>query len=84
MTPLLTLDELRQTGVRLALYPLSAFRAMNKAAATVYETVRTQGTQQGAVNLMQTRAELYEVLHYQAYEQKLDRLFAEKKATGES
>ena len=81
VTPLFTLDELRQAGVRLALYPLSAFRAMNKAAATVYDAVRTQGTQQGVVNLMQTRAELYEVLQYQAYEQKLDRLFAEKKTT---
>ena len=83
VTPFFTLDELRQAGVRLALYPLSAFRAMNKAAATVYDAVRTQGTQQGVVNLMQTRVELYEVLQYQAYEQKLDRLFAEKKHTEE-
>ena len=81
LTPLFTLEELRQAGVRLALYPLSAFRAMNKAAATVYETLRSQGTQQGIVDLMQSRAELYEVLQYEAYEQKLDRLFAEKKAT---
>jgi methylisocitrate lyase len=81
VTPLVTLDELRQVGVRLALYPLSAFRAMNKAAATVYDAVRNQGTQQGVVNLMQTRAELYEVLQYQAYEQKLDRLFAKAKTT---
>jgi methylisocitrate lyase len=82
VTPLFTLDELRQAGVRLALYPLSAFRAMNKAAATVYETVRSQGTQQSVVNLMQTRQELYDVLRYQTYEQRLDRLFAEKKTKG--
>ena len=83
LTPLFTLDELRQAGVRLALYPLSAFRAMNKAAATVYDTVRAQGTQQSVVDLMQTRKELYDVLQYQTYEQKLDRLFAEKKTKGE-
>ena len=82
LTPLFTLDELRQADVRLALYPLSAFRAMNKAAATVYDTVRAQGTQQSVVDLMQTRKELYDVLQYQSYEQKLDRLFAEKKTKG--
>ena len=69
--------------MRVALYPLSAFRAMNKAAATVYDTVRAQGTQQSVVDLMQTRKELYEVLQYQSYEQKLDRLFTEKKTQGE-
>jgi methylisocitrate lyase len=83
LTPLFALDELHQAGVRLALYPLSAFRAMSKAAASVYETVRTKGSQQSVVALMQTRTELYDVLNYQAYEQKLDALFAKKKATGE-
>jgi methylisocitrate lyase len=81
VTPLFTVDQLRQAGVRLALYPLSAFRAMSKAAAAVYETVRTKGGQQSVIDLMQTRAELYDVLHYQAFEQKLDSLFAKKKAT---
>jgi methylisocitrate lyase len=56
---------------------------MSKAAASVYETVRTKGGQQSVVALMQTRTELYDVLNYQAYEQKLDALFAKKKATGE-
>jgi methylisocitrate lyase len=75
-TPLFTLEELRGSGVRLALYPLSAFRAMSQAALRVYETIRTQGTQQGVTDLMQTRAELYGVLGYHAYEQRLDELFA--------
>jgi len=83
VTPLFTVEQLRQTGVRLVLYPLSAFRAMSKAAAAVYETVRTKGSQQPVIDLMQTRAELYDVLHYQAFEQKLDALFAQKKTTGE-
>jgi methylisocitrate lyase len=61
--------------VRLVLYPLSAFRAMSKAALSVYQQVRTQGTQKGVLDLMQTRAELYDVLGYQAYEAKLDELF---------
>ena len=60
----------------LVLYPLSAFRAMNKAALAVYETIRREGTQQGVVDLMQTRMELYDFLGYHAYEQKLDDLFA--------
>ncbi len=77
-TPLFTVEELRATGVRLVLYPLSAFRAMNQAAATVYETLRKQGTQQSVTHLMQTRAELYDVLGYHAYEQKLDALFAKQ------
>jgi len=76
LTPLFTLDQLREASVRLALYPLSAFRAMNQAAAQVYETLRARGTQQEVVDRMQTRAELYEVLRYQAFEQKLDQLFA--------
>jgi methylisocitrate lyase len=76
-TPLFTLDELRSAGVRLALYPLSAFRAMNQAAATIYQTLRRDGTQRAVTPLMQTRDELYELLGYHAYEQKLDALFAE-------
>src|SRR5262249_21752319 len=77
-TPLFTVEELRAAGVRLVLYPLSAFRAMSRAALAVYETVRQQGTQQRVVNLMQTRAELYEVLGYHAYEEKLDALFSKQ------
>lgn len=80
-TPLFTVEELRGTGVRMVLYPLSAFRAMSRAALTVYETVRAQGTQQGVTGLMQTRAELYEILGYHAYEEKLDALFSKRKAT---
>ncbi len=78
-TPLFRVEQLRDAGVRLVLYPLSAFRAMSKAAATVYETLRSEQTQESAVPLMQTRAELYEVLDYHAYEQKLDALFAKDK-----
>ena len=80
-TPLFTVEELRGTGVRLVLYPLSAFRAMNKAALTVYETLRAQGTQQGVTHLMQTRSELYDVLGYHDYEQKLDALFSKQRST---
>ncbi len=76
-TPLFTMTELAEAGVRMALYPLSAFRAMSKAALQVYETLRAQGTQQASLDDMQTRAELYDVLGYQAYEDKLDELFAE-------
>ena len=79
-TPLFTVEELRGTGVRLVLYPLSAFRAMNKAALTVYETLRAQGTQQGVTHLMQTRSELYDVLGYHDYEQKLDALFSKQRS----
>jgi methylisocitrate lyase len=75
-TPLFTLDELGSAGVAIALYPLSAFRAMNKAALNVYQTLRRDGTQQAAVASMQTRAELYEYLGYHQYEVKLDALFA--------
>lgn len=74
-TPLLTTEELRQVGVRLVLYPLSAFRAMSAAAMQVYQTIRYQGSQKEVVNMMQTRSELYEVLNYHDYEQKLDALF---------
>jgi methylisocitrate lyase len=75
-TPLYTLDELREADVAIALYPLSAFRAMNKAALTVYGALRRDGTQKAVVDSMQTRAELYDCLGYHAYEQKLDGLFA--------
>jgi methylisocitrate lyase len=75
-TPLFTVDELRGVGVAIALYPLSAFRAMNRAALGVYRAVRRDGTQQRVVDSMQTRQELYDFLGYQAFEQKLDALFA--------
>jgi methylisocitrate lyase len=78
-TPLFTLDELRSAGVGLALYPLSAFRAMNAAALNVYKHIREDGTQKNVVDTMQTRAELYDFLDYHAYEQKLDELFAKDK-----
>lgn len=78
-TPLFTVDELRSAGVGMVLYPLSAFRAMNKAAEAVYNAVRKDGTQKGVLDLMQTRAELYDRINYHAYEQKLDALFAAKK-----
>ena len=75
-TPLFSVDELRSAGVAMSLYPLSAFRAMNKAALKVYETLRRSGTQQSVVPDMQTREELYEFLDYHSYEQKLDELFS--------
>jgi len=78
-TPLFTLDELRSANVALALYPLSAFRAMNKAALGVYQTIRRDGTQKQAVDAMQTRAELYEVLDYHRFEAKLDELYERKR-----
>jgi len=79
-TPLFTVDELRTADVGMVLYPLSAFRAMNQAALTVYETMRKEGTQANVINLMQTRADLYEHLGYHAFEQKLDALFKQEKA----
>ncbi len=82
-SPLFTTEELGTAGVRLVLYPLSAFRAMNQAALRVYQALRQQGTQQGVVDLMQTRAELYDFLNYHAYEDKLDALFAQELAQGE-
>jgi methylisocitrate lyase len=74
-TPLFTVAELASVGVGLVLYPLSAFRAMSRAAEKAYAAIRTQGTQKSAIDTMQTRAELYEVLGYHEYEQKLDDLF---------
>jgi methylisocitrate lyase len=78
-TPLFTVEELGSAGVAMALYPLSAFRAMNKAAQTVYETLRRDGTQSAVVPQMQTRKELYDSIGYWDYEQKLDALFARSK-----
>ncbi len=74
-TPLFGTQELGQAGVRLALYPLSAFRAMSLAAQEVYATIRKDGTQRAALARMQTREDLYGVLGYHAYEERLDRLF---------
>lgn len=74
-TPLFTVDELASAGVGMVLYPLSAFRAMNQAALKVYQGVRKDGTQKHVLELMQTRADLYEHLGYHAFEQKLDALY---------
>lgn len=74
-TPLFTVEELRSAGVGLALYPLGAYRMMSRAAEDFYRTLRTEGTQKNLTGRMQTRAELYEVLDYHSYEQKLDALF---------
>ncbi len=80
-TPLFTTAQLRGAGVRMALYPLSAFRAMSAAAVQVFETLRREGTQAAVVDSMQTRMQLYDVLGYQAYEDKLDELFREQGLT---
>ena len=77
-TPLFTVEELGGVGVRLVLYPLSAFRAMNAAALEVFRTIRKDGTQKAAVERMQTRAELYEFLDYHRYEEQIDALRADK------
>jgi len=79
-TPLFTTQELASAGVRLALYPLSAFRASAKAALAVYGAIRRDGTQKSVLDLMQTRAELYDVLGYHDYERKLDELFGKEKS----
>ena len=79
-TPLFTVDELRSASVAIVLYPLSAFRAMNKAALAVYEALRKTGTQKSALPQMQTRDELYEFLNYHSYEQKLDELFSRNRS----
>jgi methylisocitrate lyase len=78
-TPLYTVEELKTANVAMALYPLSAFRAMNKAAENVYTAIRRDGTQKNVVDTMQTRMELYERINYHAFEQKLDALFAQQK-----
>ncbi len=75
-TPLFTTEELASVNVSLALYPLSAFRAMNAAALKVYSSLREEGTQKNVVDIMQSRAELYDYLAYHEYEQKLDELFS--------
>jgi methylisocitrate lyase len=79
-TPLFTLDELRSANVAIALYPLTPFRAMNKAALKVYETVRKTGSQKTVIADMQTRDELYDYLNYHSYEDKLDELFTRKRS----
>ena len=80
-TPLFTTDELAGVGIRMVLYPLSAYRAMSKAAENVYRSLREEGTQKSVIDTMQTRDELYDVLGYHDYEDKLDQLFAEKGLT---
>ena len=76
LTPYFTVTELNRAGVALVLYPLSAFRAMSRAAQRVYEAIRRDGTQRNALGIMQTRDELYAVLDYLVYERKLDELYA--------
>ncbi len=78
-TPLFTLEELKSVNIAIALYPLSAFRAMNKAAEMVYNTIRKEGTQKNVLPMMQTRDELYQSIRYYEYEDQLDQLFASKK-----
>jgi methylisocitrate lyase len=78
-TPLFSVDELRTAGVGIVLYPLSAFRAMNKAAEAVYQSIRRDGHQRNVVDMMQTREELYDRIGYYDFEKKLDTLFAGKK-----
>ncbi|KGA19803.1 carboxyphosphonoenolpyruvate phosphonomutase [freshwater metagenome] len=78
MTPLFTRDELAAHGVKIILYPLSAFRAMNKAAENVYEAIRRDGTQSGVLDTMQTREELYDRINYYSYENALDQLLDDK------
>lgn len=79
LTPLFTLDELKGAGISMALYPLSAFRAMNKAAEHVYEVIRKEGTQKSVLGEMQTREELYDRINYYEYEKSLDNFQAEKR-----
>jgi len=82
-TPYYTTEELGSAGIAMALYPLSAFRAMNQAALNVYTTLRREGTQVSLLETMQTRAELYEFLGYHEFEQKLDALFKDKSGTND-
>jgi len=74
-SPLFTVDELRSANVAMVLYPLTAFRAMNKAALNVYENLRKTGSQKNSIGEMQTREELYDIINYHSYEKKLDELF---------
>ena len=78
-TPLFTTEELKSVGIAIALYPLSAFRAMNKAALEVYQTIKRNGSQRELIDLMQTREELYDFLDYHEYEKKLDQLLKKEK-----
>jgi methylisocitrate lyase len=78
-TPLFGVEELASAGVAIALYPLSAFRAMNKAALGVYQALRKEGSQKSVVAAMQTREELYHYLGYHEFEKKLDALFAKSR-----
>jgi methylisocitrate lyase len=77
-TPLFTVHEMRAAGVKLVLYPLTAFRAMSAAAVKTYQTLRQEGTQKSLTGVMQTREELYQVLDYHAYEKKLDEMFGKE------
>jgi methylisocitrate lyase len=77
-TPLYSVEELMNADVGLVLYPLSAFRAMSAAALQVYQSLRREGTQKNVIDLMQTRADLYDFLNYHEYEKKLDQLFAQE------
>ena len=81
-TPYFGLEQLRDVGVSMTLYPLSAFRSMSLAALNVYQTIRTEGTQSGVLHTMQTREELYDMLGYHSFEKKLDILFEERKNNG--
>jgi len=78
-TPLFTLEEMQEVGIKLVLYPLSAFRAMSHAALSVYEAICKDGTQQAMVPMMQTREQLYEVLNYEQYERQVDEQLAKEK-----
>jgi methylisocitrate lyase len=79
-TPLFTVEQLRSVGVAIALYPLSAFRACNKAAENVYTALRRDGSQQGVLETMQTREEFYDCIGYHDHEQRLDALFSKRPA----
>ena len=81
-TPYFSIEQLRDVGVSMTLYPLSAFRSMSLAALNVYQTIRTEGTQSGVLHTMQTREELYDMLGYHSFEKKLDILFEERKNNG--
>jgi len=81
-TPYFSLEQLRDVGVSMTLYPLSAFRSMSLAALNVYQAIRTEGTQSGVLHTMQTREELYDMLGYHSFEKKLDILFEERKNNG--
>ncbi len=78
-TPMFTVDELASVGISMVLYPLSGFRAMNKAALNVFESILNEGTQSSTLDIMQTRMELYDMLDYHSYEDKLDALFSKDK-----